>query len=455
MGQARGGAGYDRAKAIALNGTGIYLTGECAKAASFDGLSLSDGPSFVAKLTDAGSTASFDWVQRADGTLLALAATSSAVYTAGYFTGTASFGGTSLTSAGATDVVVAKLVDAGSTGAFAWAQRAGGDNSEYLTGLSASGASVYLTGQYSSAQAAFGGTTLARTSSATANSFVAKLMDAGSTGNFIWALSSAGETAANAVASAPGAVYVAGSFQGVAGFGSTTLNSGTGGSIFVAKLTDAGSTAAFTWTQQAGGSTLDDAQGLAVVGSIVYVGGRLARAGSFGPFTVPAATDRNLYLTRLTDIGQTANFNWVQTGSSGDYGQAMCLAAVGPRVYLSGRASAPAVFGSFSLSLPGGPAAFLATLTIPVLAAAPASSLAGLTVAPNPAHGTTTVQVPLGAGAAPTALVLHDALGRVARRYAAPAGPSYLLDLAGLAPGVYALRIETAGAPATRRLVVE
>jgi len=393
----------------------------------------------------------------ADGTLLALAATGNSVYAAGYFTGTAGFGGTSLTSAGATDVVVAKLTDAGSTGAFAWAQRAGGDNSEYLTGLSASGANVYLTGQYSSAQATFGGTTLARTSTATANSFVAKLTDAGSTASFTWALStgSTGESNASAVASGPGAVYVAGYFQGKVGFGATTLDSGAGGSIFLTKLTDAGSTAAFTWTQQAGGSSLDDARGLAVVGSSVYMSGRLARAGSFGPFTVPAATDRNLYVTKLTDAGQTGTFNWVQTGSSGDYGQALCVAVAGSRVYLGGRVSAPAVFGTFSLSLPGGPAAFLAALNTQVLATAPAGGLAGLTVAPNPAHGTTTVQVPLGAGAAPTALVLHDALGRVARRYPAPTGPSYALDLAGLAPGVYALRLETAGAPAMRRLVVE
>ncbi|GAA3984946.1 T9SS type A sorting domain-containing protein [Hymenobacter antarcticus] len=55
----------------------------------------------------------------------------------------------------------------------------------------------------------------------------------------------------------------------------------------------------------------------------------------------------------------------------------------------------------------------------------------------------------------PATLVLLDAVGRVARTALSPAGVAYPLDLTGLAPGIYALRVQTGEAQAVERLVVE
>lgn len=52
-------------------------------------------------------------------------------------------------------------------------------------------------------------------------------------------------------------------------------------------------------------------------------------------------------------------------------------------------------------------------------------------------------------------LTLLDALGRAGHVGTAPAGQDYPLALTGLAPGVYALRVQTAVGEATRQLVVE
>jgi hypothetical protein len=68
---------------------------------------------------------------------------------------------------------------------------------------------------------------------------------------------------------------------------------------------------------------------------------------------------------------------------------------------------------------------------------------------PNPAHGTATLRLPAGAPRQP--LTLTDALGRVVRRYPAPAAAEAELDLRGLPAGTYVVRC----GPLSQRLVVE
>ena len=74
-------------------------------------------------------------------------------------------------------------------------------------------------------------------------------------------------------------VYVTGNFiSATSGFGATTLTNGGAAfsaDVFVAKLTDAGSTGSFDWTQQAGGTQYDAATALALSGPNVYVAGYL------------------------------------------------------------------------------------------------------------------------------------------------------------------------------------
>ncbi len=81
------------------------------------------------------------------------------------------------------------------------------------------------------------------------------------------------------------------------------------------------------------------------------------------------------------------------------------------------------------------------------LAAAPTSTASTWTLAPNPAHGR--VQL-TGLPAAPLAMRLFDAQGRLVRTAASPT-----IGLEGLAPGLYLLRATTGPTTRTLRLVVE
>ncbi|WP_201987648.1 T9SS type A sorting domain-containing protein [Hymenobacter rubidus] len=83
------------------------------------------------------------------------------------------------------------------------------------------------------------------------------------------------------------------------------------------------------------------------------------------------------------------------------------------------------------------------------LATATSQKAAPAALFPNPAHGTATLRLPAGAPRLP--LTLTDALGRVVRRYPAPATAEAALDLRGLPAGVYVVRC----GEYAQRLVVE
>lgn len=257
------------------------------------------------------------------------------------------------------------------------------------------GTSVYVAGTFTSPAAGFGPTTL--TNGGSTNAFVAKLTDAGSTGSFAWAQRAGGTggDVATALAASGTSVYVAGAFTGpTAGFGTTILtNPGASSTadLFVAKLTDAGSTGSFAWAQRAGGLGNDYAPALVASGTSVYVTG------------------------------------YFESPSAG--------------------------FGTIALAnpTPTSPLGFLAALTDPTLTAttAAAGPRAPAALFPNPARRTATLRLP--AGATPAPLTLTDALGRAVRQYPAPAGPEAALDLLGLPAGYYLLR----GAGPAQRLLVE
>ncbi|MBD2724044.1 T9SS type A sorting domain-containing protein [Hymenobacter armeniacus] len=465
--QRAGGTGLDRANALVANGTSVYVAGFFdSTTAGFGSTVLANTGSydaFVAKLTDAGS---FTWAQRIGGSgeefASALALNSTGVYITGSFTSPVmAFGSTTLTSAGLSDVFVAKLTDAGSTGSFVWAQRAGGMWRDGASALAVSGSSVYLTGRFDSPTAIFGSTTL--TNAGSNDVFVAKLMDAGSTSSFTWAQRTGGTGAelATALAVSGNSVYVAGVFYGsTTDFGPTTLtNTSVGGypDIFVAKLTDAGNTGSFAWAQRAGGTGFDAATALAVSGSSVYVAGNFGYQGNpvadFGPTTLTTAGSGDIFVAKLTDVGSTSRFVWAQRagGTADDVSNALVLS--GTSVYVAGAfGSTTANFGSIALPKPNSFATlgFLASLTDPTLTATTAAGpREPAALFPNPARHAATLRLP--AGTAPAPLALTDALGRSVRRYPVPTGPEATLDLHGLPAGLYLLR----GAGPAQRLAIE
>lgn len=174
---------------------------------------------------------------------------------------------------------------------FTWAQRAGGAGDDYAYALAVSGTSVYVAGEFSSSTAGFGATTL--TKAGTSDGFVAKLTDAGATAGFSWAqrVGGAGTDRVDALAVSGASLYVVGGFEQTAAFGPTSLTSAGTLDVFVAKFTDAGTSGSFAWAQQGGGTSNDEALALAVSGANVYVAGFMGSgAASFGATTLPAAS---------------------------------------------------------------------------------------------------------------------------------------------------------------------
>jgi hypothetical protein len=468
--QRAGGAGPDNAAAVAVSGNSVYVAGEFSGVAGFGSSSLTVNgtfsDAFVAKLTDAGTTATFGWAQRMGSTsadaATALAVSGTDVYVAGYAAGPASFGTLVVASAGGSDAFVAKLADAGSTSTFTWARLAGGTTNEIAYGVAVDGPNVYLTGHFSSPTASFGPVALAALGGT--DIFVAKLTDSGPAASFVWAQRAGGFTNdyAFTVAVAGTAVYVVGRFDSLtAAFGGITLtnpaSTGTDPEAFVAKLTDAGSSGSFVWAQRMGGTSTDIAVGLAVRSPYVYVAGHYSSAtASFGPFTLANSTAMaDVFLAKLTDAGPSSSFAWVQSAGGANFDFAYNVALAGSRVYVGGSVTPAASFGPVAIATPTATAVgFLAGLTDPNLTATTAALLPErIDLFPNPAHGRATVQLP--ASTSPATLTILDGLGRTLRTQTAAATAKTELDLTGLAPGFYAVRVAADGSSATQKLVVE
>ena len=285
------------ARATATDAAGnVYVAGLFSGTATFGAVTLTSAGGtdvFIAKYNP--RTASLAWVQQAGGpgsdVATGIAVTGSSVYVAGFFTGTAAFGGFGLTSAGAEDGFVAKLTDAGTAATFTWAQALGGTGSDRVYGLAVNGTGVYAAGFFSGT-AAFGSAAL--TTAGSIDAFVVKLVDAGASPSLAWAQrgGGAGPEVVTGLALSGSSVYLTGYFIGTASaFGATSIASVGGTDVFVAKLTDGVSAGTFVWAQGAGGLSDDYAFGLAAAGASVYVVGRFtSRPAAFGTTTLTNST---------------------------------------------------------------------------------------------------------------------------------------------------------------------
>jgi hypothetical protein len=174
--------------------------------------------------TQAGGTSS------GSGNAISTLSDGSAIVT-GSFQGTATFGSTTLTSAGSYDAFVAKI-DA--SGTYLWATKAGDTATDEGSGISTlSDGSAIVTGWFEGT-ATFGSTTL--TSAGNRDVFVAKI-DA--SGSYVWATKAGGtsrDLGYGISTLSDGSALVTGYFQGTATFGSTTLTSAGSDDVFVAKI---------------------------------------------------------------------------------------------------------------------------------------------------------------------------------------------------------------------------
>ena len=342
---------------LAVAGGSVYAVG------SFQGDSLRLGTTkllnatrtthemFVAKITDAGASGSFDWALGAGGTSeeypQAVTATSGGVYVVGtFYSLAATFGSTVLTSMSTFPpfgggMFVARVNDAGATGSFAWATTTNaGPDLETATSVAAVGGTVYVGGTYNGSGTRFGPSTLATAGGN--DGYVARLNDSGTAGTFAWAVglgSSSGE-GVSAVAVGSRGVYVAGTSASnplvVGPFFLNFPNTGSGG--FLARLTDNSSSAAFDWAQGIDGNVYQAA--LALSGGIVWLGGTAGGAGAaLGPYAVANANPGGStgLLARLVDGQPDLNIRVGSTtylsGSTYDFGPVPVGSSSGPRTF--------------------------------------------------------------------------------------------------------------------------
>jgi hypothetical protein len=497
--QRAGGSGYnlaggDYVTGLAVSGSSIYAVGNFTSTTpSFGSITLTNdsyyytisgagvgqySEAFVTKLTDKGASGEFVWAKKLSGVYeekaLAVAIAGSAVYVSGSFNSAApkmdnvllinpsSNGSDSVNN----QVFVVKVEDGGATARAVWMQQAGSSSvsnaiSAQGNALAVVGSSVYVGGKYTYT-IQFGSSAL-KLSSNSIDGFVAKLADAGATSSFEWAqpIEGSGSEACTALAANSSGIYVAGYFTGsTSQLGTTTLTNAkrSNNDIFVAKLTDAGTSGSFVWAQQAGGSGDEYANTLVALGKQLYLAGSFEATATVGSTSLVAKGKSDIVVAKWLDAGASASFEWAQQAGSEEADAATALACTSAGIYVAGGANAAATFGTQSLNTPSASAVgFLATL-----GGAPLATLkdkaSTISIFPNPAHGSATLQMGAIASFAPVQVSLTTLLGQPIRRYTSrlSATGNATLDLAGLAPGVYLLQGQVDGqVPVAGRLVVE
>lgn len=345
-----GGFASDFGRGIAVDSNGCsYVTGYFGDFATFGDTALTsfgEWDVFVAKLDCNGN---WLWVKQAGGEgqdighSIAIGDNGDS-YIIGSFSSTATFGSTTLTSNGETDIFVAKL---DSNGNWLWARKAGGGVLDKGNGITTdSYGNCYVTGDITGT-ATFGSTTLI--SSGGEDIFMAKL-DAN--GNWLWAKHAGGtnfDLGSDIVTDNNGNNYVTGWFAGTATFGSTNLISSGSMDIFVAKLDANGN---WLWVIQAGGTYDDWGSGITTDSSgNCYVTGQFIFNGTFGNTVLTSNGGYDIFVVKLDSNG---NWLWAKKagGTSDDLGSGIAIDSSG-NCFVTGYFSSIATFGSTTLSSSG------------------------------------------------------------------------------------------------------
>lgn len=264
------------------------------------------------------------------------------VYIAGHFSGTINFGNGSLTSAGGSDIFVAKY---SSTGILQWVQKAGSNDSNYEYGygisLDASG-NVYVAGAFRGT-ATFGGNS--RTSAGDEDIFVAKYDN---TGTIQWVNTYGGiykDFARDIAVTSANDIFVAGTFSSSFSYGSTTISPPFVGTsdAFIAKHNTSG---AVSWTKRGGGNYTDTGNAVAVDGSgNAYLAGGFADNATFGTTNISA---NNSYLDAYVakfDLSGTSQWVIKAGGQNDDETRGILVDANG-NVYITGYYRPTPFFGT-------------------------------------------------------------------------------------------------------------
>ena len=277
----------------------------------------------------------------------------------GHFNDTAHFGSTTLTSEGGHDVFDAKM---NADGSWAWATQAGGPGGDVGYGISAlpDGSSI-VTGEFSGyGTATFGSTTLTSSSAGVAGAFTAKV---NADGSWAWATKAGGPggDVGNGISALPdGSSIVTGTFSGTATFGSTTLTSSAGSNdVFTAKMNADGT---WAWATKAGGTGDDYGRSVSALpdGSSI-VTGRVNGTATFGSITLTGSAGSWDGFTAKVNADGTWAWATKAGGTGSEEGYGVSALPDGSSI-VTGYFDDTATFGSTTLTSEGGNDVFTAKM---------------------------------------------------------------------------------------------
>jgi hypothetical protein len=264
------------------------------------------------------------------------------VFLAGSITAPTTFGTKSLTPSGKADIFIAKLSP---SGAFQWAVQVVGSANEYnsIQNIATdSSGNVYVAGDYHG-QATFGSTTL--DSNTMSSSFVAKLSPAGS---FLWATSPVNSGGfvmlRDITVDSAGNPHVVGEFMGTPTFGTISLTPKATVDFLVAKLSTGGDW--ISASSFSAGATASG-NGLAVDGS----GNRFV-CGSFeGSSAASSVASKGSHDVFVAKVSASGGLTWITQagGTQSDMCYLVDVNSVGDPIVLGGF-EGTASFGTISLT---------------------------------------------------------------------------------------------------------
>ncbi len=228
-------------------------------------------------------------------------------YACGWFSGTASFGSTTLTSYGLQDVFIACYNAAGTLN---WVKQAGGTGNEVCAGIATTqNGDSYVTGWFSGISK-FGDSTMV--SNGSYDMFIAKY---NSSGSLLWVRAGGGlsDDYGNRVSlTRNGGVLVSGSFRDTLSISSTQLISAGNRDVLLCSYD---STGHLTWAQRAGGAGEDRGYGVGQnANGDVYLTGLFTGKAKFNAIEVSGTALLSTYVAKLSEGG---NFIWVKPGGGG------------------------------------------------------------------------------------------------------------------------------------------
>lgn len=301
-----GGGGSDQGLGISLSNGNVYITGTF-QGGNFSGVSLppyGGRDIFVAKMTTGGV---FQWIRKAGGSGEDQGYGISNdpggnVYVTGFFTGTANFSGTYITSKGGTDVFIAKY---NPSGGLIWVKKTGGTANDAGNAIKVDNSGrVFVTGgfRYNSL---FGSIPL-NTPNGNADLFVACY---DGSGNAIWAKKAGGgdnDSGRGITVDGMSNVYITGNCGKIATFGSKTIYGIDNDEIYVASYDVSGN---FRWVLEALGAVdaLDPDRyiemGLCISADPygnVFAAGDYRSSSTFGATTLaPYSSHVQIFVTKI------------------------------------------------------------------------------------------------------------------------------------------------------------